>query len=70
MPTVHPAWAVPGSRLVVEHPNLPLPVDGLPLVRFGAQAAQVVAASGRGLRVVVPMDIDAGPASIEIDGVL
>jgi sugar lactone lactonase YvrE len=63
---VYPGWAVPGSRVLIEGLDLPLPPNGPPAVRIGRQPAHVVAATARRLRVVVPAGLDGGPAAIQI----
>lgn len=68
MSSVHPAWVVPGSRVVIDGLDLPMPEDGPPLVRVGGRAAHVLMASRTRLRVVVPPTADPGPQPIEIDG--
>lgn len=65
--TVHPTWAVPGSRIVVVGQTFPVPDDGPPRVRIGGHEAHVLMASPQRLRVVVPPTAEPGFHAIRID---
>ncbi|MCC7009891.1 MAG: gluconolaconase [Acidobacteria bacterium] len=65
---MHPDWAVPGSRVVLEGAGFPLPEDGPPEVRIGGREAHVVMASSRRLRIVVPQQADPGINRIQVEG--
>lgn len=64
---VRPAWAVPGSHILIESANLPIPPDGPPHVRVGGQPAHVLMASSRAIRVSIPAGVE-GTAAIDIEG--
>jgi len=68
MTGVRPRWVVPGSRLLVEAPDLPLSADGPPRVLVGGHEAHVIAASAHGVRLVVPPGLEGGPAALSIEG--
>lgn len=64
---VHPGWSVPGGRVRVTGSGLPLPANGPPLVRVGAEPAHVAAASRESISLIVPA-VDGGDLTIAIDG--
>jgi sugar lactone lactonase YvrE len=65
--SVHPARAVPGARVSIRATNLVLPIEGLPHTFVGDKAARVVAASPRGVTVIIPPDADPGDQVVRID---
>jgi sugar lactone lactonase YvrE len=67
--SVHPQWALPGSSVLVRGRDLPVGSDGPPLARVAGHDAHVLAASARRVRVVVPAEVDGGPAEVRVDGV-
>ncbi len=58
---------MPGARVVIDASHLLLPIDGLPHVLVGEKDARVVAASPRGVTIVIPPDADPGEQIIRID---
>jgi sugar lactone lactonase YvrE len=64
---VHPDWAVPGGRVLVDADAVPLG-GGPPRVRVGHEFAHVVAASSKHVRIVVPSGLEGGREDIVIDG--
>ncbi len=62
-----PVRAVPGARVAIRATHLPLPIDGLPHVLVGEKDARVVAASPRGVTIVIPADADPGEQIVRID---
>lgn len=72
-----PARAVPGARVTihlrqgsggqVHVPHLSLPIDGLPHAHVGDKPARVVAASPRGVTIVIPANAESGAQNIRID---
>jgi sugar lactone lactonase YvrE len=65
---IHPAWAVPGGRVIVRGEGFPLDDHGPPGVRVGGERAHVAAASCRHLTIVVPPGAAAGTSLVQIDG--
>lgn len=63
----HPLRAVPGARVSIRAAHLVLPIDGLPHVLVGDKDARVVAASPRGVTIIIPADADPGEQIIRID---
>lgn len=64
---VTPPRALPGARVAVTGPLLPLPSTGLPHVLVGHADARVVAASSRSVRFIVPSDTEGGALPVRID---
>jgi sugar lactone lactonase YvrE len=64
---IDPPWALPGARVSITGPHLPLPASGPPHVLIGAADARVVAASPRAIRVVVPTDVEGGTLAVRVD---
>jgi sugar lactone lactonase YvrE len=64
---VRPPWTLPGARVSIGGALLPLPADGPPHVLVGGEDAHVVAASSRGVRVVIPPTATGGLTAIHID---
>jgi outer membrane protein assembly factor BamB len=64
---VTPSRALPGARVAVTGPHLPLPVEGLPHVLVGTSDARVVAASSQRVRFIVPADTEGGTLPVRID---
>lgn len=62
-----PSRAVPGARVVIDATHLLLPIDGLPHVLVGEKDARVVAASPRGVTIIIPPDAEPGKQIIRID---
>lgn len=58
---------MPGGRVSIRASHLPLPIDGLPHVLVGEKDARVVAASPRGVTIVIPPDADPGEQIVRID---
>ena len=65
--SVVPVRAMPGARVAIRATHLLLPIDGLPHVLVGEKAARVVAASPRGVTIVIPPDADPGDQVVRID---
>jgi len=66
---VRPRWAIEGGRITIEGHGFPTGGALMPEVRIGDAAGRVVFASPTRLGVVVPAGLDAGLASIRIEGV-
>jgi sugar lactone lactonase YvrE len=64
---IDPPWALPGSRVAIVGPHLPLPAEGPPHVSIGGADARVVGASARTIRVIVPPDAEGGLLTVRID---
>jgi sugar lactone lactonase YvrE len=64
---VEPAWALPGARVAIHGSHFPLPAEGPPHVLINGADARVVGASPRTIRVLVPTDVETGPATVSID---
>jgi sugar lactone lactonase YvrE len=64
---IHPAWALPGARVAITGPHLPLPAEGFPHVSIGGVEARVVGASANAIRVVVPATTERGRLTVRID---
>ncbi len=64
---IEPSWALPGARVAITGPHLPLPVEGVPHVLIGGLDARVVAASPRRVRVIVPPAAEGGDLDVRID---
>ena len=64
---IHPAWALPGARVTITGPHLPLPAEGFPHVSIGGVDARVVGASANAIRVVVPAPTERGRLTVRID---
>ena len=62
---VHPRWAVPGGRVLLEIESV-LPPNGPPVVTVGDEAAHVVAASPHHIRFVVPAGLEGGLTPIRV----
>ncbi len=65
--TVSPPWAVPGGDLHIVGEDLPLGIDGPPLVFVGEHLARVRSASPHRLRFVVPQDAEGGLTPIRLE---
>jgi hypothetical protein len=65
--SVRPLMAAEGGRVTID--GIGLPVDPLPRVTIGGGEAHVVFASPTRLVVVVPPDLESGPAALRIEGV-
>jgi len=65
-PSVRPAWAVPGGRVLIDGADLPLAPDGPPSVRVGLHDAHVTAASHGALRLVIPAMASGGTMAIRV----
>ncbi|MBE3072142.1 MAG: gluconolaconase [Acidobacteria bacterium] len=63
-------WAVAGARVNLNGERLPVEGDTLPGVRIGGVPARVMFASPTTLGVQVPKGLDAGPAAVEVDGIV
>jgi sugar lactone lactonase YvrE len=64
---LRPQWVVPGGRVFVEGTDLPLDRNGPPRVRIGSEAAHVLSASSRRVRLAIPAGCDPGAASLRLD---
>jgi sugar lactone lactonase YvrE len=64
---VRPGWAVPGAPVAIEGVHLPVPAGGPPHVLVGPADAQVLSASHRALRILVPAEADGGTMAVRID---
>jgi sugar lactone lactonase YvrE len=64
--SVHPAWAIPGGRVLVDGHDLPLLPDGPPPVRVGVHDAHVTAASRQSIRLIVPASAGGGTMAISV----
>ncbi len=62
-----PGRAVPGARVAIRASHLVLPIEGLPHAFVGDKVARVVAASPRGLTILIPADAEAGEQIVRID---
>lgn len=65
--TASPLRAVPGARVAIHAAHLILPIDGLPHVLVGERDARVVAASPRGVTIIIPADAEPGEQIVHID---
>jgi sugar lactone lactonase YvrE len=64
---IDPPWALPGARVAILGPHLPLPNEGPPHVLIGGADARVVGASPRAIRVIVPSPSEGGALTVRID---
>lgn len=58
---------MPGARVSIRATHLLLPIDGLPHALVGDKVARVVAASPRGVTIIIPPDAEPGEQSVRID---
>lgn len=65
--TAFPLRAVPGARVSIRATHLLLPIDGLPHVLVGEKDARVVAASPRGVTIIIPPNAEPGEQIVRID---
>lgn len=63
---IAPGWAVPGGRVAIEGGRFPLPSDGPPRVRIGADDAHVLSASADRIRAVVPPSSEGGQLAVRL----
>ena len=58
---------MPGARVAIRASHLLLPIDELPHAFVGEKAARVVAASPRGVTIVIPPDAEPGEQIVRVD---
>src|SRR5262245_54129069 len=65
---VHPRSAIEGGRITIEGSGFAVDESTLPEVYIGDTRARIVRASSRMLAAVVPAGLEAGRATVRVDG--
>jgi sugar lactone lactonase YvrE len=68
--TITPLQAIEGGRIAIDGAGFVVDGPALPEVRIGEQPARVVQATPSRLAAIVPPSLDAGRASVRIEGVV
>jgi sugar lactone lactonase YvrE len=64
--SVRPLWAIEGGRVTLHGEGFPLePVP--PHVRIGGQPARIAAASATAITLIVPPEVEGGPAALRVE---